>query len=177
MSCDGSIKLRVISGTSCNCIDGYFDPGTGSPICQQCSNSCETCSGTNTACVTCAGTTRNSAPTCSCMNRYYDDGLHADCVACHYSCLTCSNGDSCLTCDMTKNRIISLSSDLCVCDIRYYDDYTNEQCQDCDPTCLTCSGSTALLCLSCNSSASRIYNENTKACDCLPKFYQTSTTV
>jgi hypothetical protein len=50
---------------------------------------------------------------------FYDDNSNLQCLACHYSCLTCSGpGDaSCLSCttDLTKNRISAPLANKCNC--------------------------------------------------------------
>ena len=80
-----------------------------------------------TNCGACAGTlsTRNAAPGCSCKAKFYDDGTSADCIACQYTCKTCSSGTSCLTCDSTTFRFIDLVTGYCKCNVRYYSDNTN----------------------------------------------------
>jgi proprotein convertase subtilisin/kexin type 5 len=127
ITCDGSSQFRTLSGSSCICSNGYFDPGTGSPICVMCSNACATCNSNFSNCLTCAGTisTRLAAPSCACKAKFYDDGSSADCQSCHYSCRTCTNGLACLTCDLSKFRIFNLLNNFCACDIRYYNDGTN----------------------------------------------------
>ena len=60
---------------------------------------------------------------------------------------------------------------------RYYDDGSSQTCQSCDNRCLTCNNWYGYSCLTCNASAHRVWNSGTGYCDCMPYFYQTSTTV
>lgn len=149
---------------------GYFEGGND--ICDTCSNRCLECSNPATACTTCAGTTRSAAPSCACIDGYYDDGSSADCIQCQYSCLTCNDGTSCLTCDSSKYRSFSSTTNLCKCMNRYYDDGTSTTlCSACDPTCLTCLGPLNTDCLGCNAGSYRIYDSTTHGCICDTGYY------
>lgn len=114
-------QYRSLSGSSCNCLSGYYDDGTDT--CAACSYKCATCTTSAANCVTCAGgVTRLTAATCACATKYYDDGSSASCQACHYSCATCSTGLTCDTCNSaTKHRAYSSATQLCACMNRYFD--------------------------------------------------------
>jgi hypothetical protein len=58
---------------------------------------------------------------------YFDNGTEL-CVACYYTCLTCTStlSTSCLSCDSGLHRTISNST--CTCSYGYYENYTCFAC-------------------------------------------------
>ena len=75
------------------------------------------------------------------------------CYPCHFSCQTCSNGISCLTCPSTRVLSnITTSNVTCLCISGYYETI-QLQCALCPPQCVTCDSPT--ICTSCNSSLFR----------------------
>lgn len=78
------------------------------------------------------------------------DNVNMMCLACHYSCLTCSGTiTNCLTCSASMNRHISGTT--CPCDSGYADSGVSQcvLCSDLMVGCLTCSSSST--CTSCRS--------------------------
>lgn len=57
---------------------------------------------------------------CPCIDGYYHNNSET-CVKCHYTCETCTGGQSnkCVTCDSNNYRLMD-SSNKCLCIQRYY---------------------------------------------------------
>lgn len=99
------------------------------------------------------------------------------CSSCQYSCKTCGNNKSCLSCNSSNFRFLNSESGLCDCMIGYYDTKNSTQlCKRCDLTCLSCSNGTH--CESCDASRNRTLNatkdyaNNTNQyCPCFYGFY------
>lgn len=97
----------------------------------------------------------------------------SNCVACHYTCLTCSAGtlnDKCLTCD-TNYRMFDSTTKKCNCPALTYDDLTNLACPSCHASCLTCASSASNGCKTCDTSLNRELNDpnNDGVGECLCK--------
>ena len=74
------------------------------------------------------------------------------CYPCHFSCQTCSNGYSCLTCPSTRAIDTTTVNGTCLCLNGYYETI-QLQCAPCSPLCVTCTSLT--ICSSCNTSLYR----------------------
>ena len=77
--------------TPCNTTNGFYRDWE--------SASCLACNG---SCKTCWGTTSNDCLSCD-SNRYLT--YNRTCLICDPSCLTCSNGNTCTSCDPTLNLV------------------------------------------------------------------------
>jgi cysteine-rich repeat protein len=123
-------------------------------------------------CLTCEATTNhrtfNENFTCSCIDRFYDDGQGNQlCLACVYSCQTCANSPTtCTSCNATAFR--TLSSGNCNCLQHFYDNLA-ELCLPCHYTCLTCTNPNR--CTSCDASGARTTNTTTGLCSCMLMFW------
>ena len=125
---------RALSGGSCPCVAGYYDSGIA--LCHQCWYSCQTCSLSATMCTSCDSSAHRMqvATDCNCTVGFYDDGLHAVCLSCHYSCISCFGGTntSCYTCQLNRNY----TNYSCPCFLGMYE--LAQQCYNCDVSCATC---------------------------------------
>lgn len=117
------LSLRNLPSSNCPCSDGNYDNGV--QLCLICSYSCFTCTN-STQCLTCESsanfrTYNSSTKLCSCLAKYFDDGLSNElCLPCSYTCATCQGTSfSCLTCNSTAHR--TLSGSLCNCKQHYFD--------------------------------------------------------
>lgn len=102
--------MFVLSGGICVCQDKYFLSGS---FCQPCHYSCQKCTGTaQNQCTLCDGGAMRelSGTSCPCKLGYYDGGV-ASCLTCMITCLGCNNGNSCSSCDSSKN--FTLNNNLC----------------------------------------------------------------
>jgi hypothetical protein len=163
------VSFRFTPAAICPCLDGYYD--NNQPICLICQYTCNTCINGN-QCLTCDATTNrrtfNSHYTCSCIDRFYDDGKNNQlCLPCVYTCLTCQGAaTTCTSCNTTAFR--TLSSGNCNCLQRFYDNLA-ELCLPCHYTCLTCIKPNA--CTSCDASVARVINTTTGLCSCMNMFW------
>lgn len=173
---DVNISLRLDDGNrSCPCIDGYYD--NGGPTCLRCDYTCILCStGGSNGCTTCPdeltyfrrSTTNGS---CSCITGYYNFQTQVLCLPCIYSCLNCTNGNTCTACNAGQHRSSVISS-ACPCDTGYYDDGVNGMCLPCFKTCYTCIGPTLTDCTKCDkANQSRILNSQNSRCDCMTGYF------
>jgi hypothetical protein len=115
---------------------------------------------------------------------YYD--VSNVCTLCHYSCKTCSNGNTnsnCQTCDTIMHRGTSPVLGVCACQdgnknenwiklkiyfiykIKGYFDNSVSLCAACHQRCKTCSTS-ATMCLTCDNSLFRT-GPSSNTCDCI----------
>jgi hypothetical protein len=85
------------------------------------------------------------------------------CYPCHYTCLTCQNPNSCITCPSTRIIDPTNITLYCVCLVGYYDSGTN-QCIKCDSQCIACSQ--PKVCTSCDANLFRFLNPISQYCDC-----------
>jgi hypothetical protein len=86
--------------------------------------------------------------TASCPARYFANTSERTCKLCFYDCLTCSSGDTCLSCSPADNRYLS-STGRCVPKDGYYDNSPSPIALVCPTGCRFCSSPT--LCSSCLS--------------------------
>lgn len=63
---------------------------------------------------------------CVCNSGFYDNNDNGVCPPCYFTCKTCSNNFSCLTCDATLNLVLVAfeKGNICVCATGYYLDST-----------------------------------------------------
>jgi hypothetical protein len=74
----------------------------------------------------------------ACPFYYFTNVTFTVCVACHYSCMNCSNdrdSNACTQCDPSQFRQLTNSS--CTCMAHYFDNETL-LCAGCHSSCLTC---------------------------------------
>jgi proprotein convertase subtilisin/kexin type 5 len=84
---------------------------------------------------------------CHCTSQAYEDVSLGKCLACHYSCSTCDDGDNCSKCKGVRDRPIA--EGYCSCP-EGYGDHITEDCIKCNEGCINCALK-AELCLSCNN--------------------------
>lgn len=94
---------------------------------------------------------------CVCADQYYK-AVTGECLPCDYTCASCSDSKTCLTCDTVPsvgtNRI--LQNGKCVCPAqRFYDSASTQDavCAPCNYSCLSCQN--AQVCTSCSASSGR----------------------
>lgn len=93
------------------------------------------------------------------------------CVKCDSSCVTCSNGTSCDTCNLTQFRKSTpATAGLCQCLDGYYNGI-QPVCQPCYYSCFTCS--VAVNCLTCDATQHRVANGT--QCSCMTGYFDTQT--
>ena len=121
-----------LTGPYCSCNNGYFDT-TNVQLCTACSYTCQTCVTSATHCLTCPATRTfvSASSSCPCIDKSYDAGVAA-CASCLYSCATCTNGTTCLTCPATRMLSLALA---CLCNPGTFD-AGQPTCSTCAPTCL-----------------------------------------
>ena len=87
------------------------------------------------------------------------------CVACHYSCATCTTGTSCVTCP--TNKVLDPNTNFCVCIDYYYE--LNQVCVACHYSCQKCVYSGQYYnCIKCDANMHRgPPTPNNSTCDCL----------
>lgn len=105
---------------------------------------------------------------CSCLGRFYDDGVTEYCQKCHYSCLTCSDLLFCDSCNSSAYRTYNASTLMCDCLATYNDNGVEELCSSCQYTCATCSSPS--VCLTCNSAYHRTF-DGLSNCPCDLGYY------
>ena len=124
----------------------------------------------STACLACNSTWNRDTPTsrCPCSTGFYDNSV-STCLACQYSCLTCTNASQCVTCQGLNFRVYNSTTKLCSCIAGYYDAGFSI-CLLCSYSCVTCvtSGDS---CLTCNSTNYRTFNSTGKSCPCNNGYY------
>ena len=90
-------------------------------------------------CLSCNNTLSRyfAAGECLCPDYFFDNGVAEECYSCDITCVTCSDSlsTSCLSCDPSMFRELSLSGE-CVCTDGYYQVNTfTVLCDDCYYTC------------------------------------------
>jgi hypothetical protein len=70
------------------------------------------------------------------------------CQKCKKGCMTCSNENTCLSCE--ENYFIYNNNCLEICPDGFYPDYNNKECKVCHSSCKTCKGNFESDCLNCN---------------------------
>lgn len=118
----------------------------------------------------------SGANQCTCLTGFQDqNGVNIVCATCHYSCNTCLNLASCLTCKDIR-VMLNGTNNLCTCPaLRYFDDGANAACLPCSYLCLSCN-QLSTNCTTCSASAFRyLYSTdnttNSSTCVCLNKYF------
>lgn len=107
-----------------------------------------------------------SARQCKCLASFYDDLANEACQPCQYSCLTCTNGTECLTCDTSAvvNRVFDTSTRYCGCNVGFYEDPTSKLCVNCNYSCYTCINPNS--CATCLVTTLRVLDPSSQQCLC-----------
>ncbi|CAD8108395.1 unnamed protein product [Paramecium sonneborni] len=167
-----SDQFRVLnlSSKTCNCQSGYLEIDG---ICQQCHQSCSTCSQSINNCAACDQFRYLKNNKCICNEGMYESIQDKQCKLCNKTCLTCTyTSDYCLTCSIDNHRIFK-SGNICECEQGYFENPITQNCLECDKSCLTCSLQFDN-CLSCDSSF-KLSLVNNK-CLCSQSYYFDSST-
>lgn len=131
-----------------------------------------TCS-TTPACLTCNANHKRtlSGTSCPCNDGFYDDGSNGMCLACDYSCKTCTSAAACSSCNSLIKRISdpTSTSPFCICDTKFYEDTSTLTCKPCLYHCATCSVSNR--CDTCDSVKFRSLNTSSTLCQCQDGYY------
>ena len=141
--------LKVIGNTAgvdfgqCLCLSYFFDDSANpikSVVCLSCHYSCQNCyNPTSSGCLVCnvldhrflsfVSTVNNTAGTqmgqCQCGPGYFDSGVSI-CSKCNYTCITCTNLYTCLTCP--PHRVLNPITHACDCVVGYVD-YGSPVCE------------------------------------------------
>ncbi|KRX08807.1 Insulin-like growth factor binding protein, N-terminal [Pseudocohnilembus persalinus] len=147
----------------CTCKDGFFENQVGDVDCTACSSPCENCS-SQTTCTSCiAGSNRHGAPSCACLDTFYD--YNGICYQCEFPCANCKDSStSCLTCQPRANIQAAPS---CECLPGFYEDSVTKDCLPCSAACQECSDFST--CTICASGLKRDYL--LPDCGCLPGYF------
>jgi len=158
---------------TCTCSAGYFVNGS---TCQQCPYNCQTCNSPTATCNSCVDATRRDiTQNCRCISGFFDSGA-VNCTACSSTCLTCTNGSACTTCNATLFR--NLTGGVCGCQNGYYELYNADQsrtCRACSPECATCAVAPTS-CTSCDAAKNRVAGVDSagrQTCLCQPGYFAT----
>ena len=183
--CNSGTYRNLING-SCVCqnytVDFYYIDPIIYQTCQSCYPTCLTCSNANDqySCVTCSLTRDHrslnvNASTCVCVDGYFENPnitktylfnyKGVPCLACQYSCATCTGNTTCLTCNAALNRAYNNTTQLCSCNPGYYDNFMVQSCFACPYSCTTCNSAT--VCLTCPTT--RVLTNN--LCPCVTGYY------
>lgn len=164
--------FRLLIGTNCPCIFGYYDNST--TVCVACPYSCFGCTGPDPPlCSDCPASSYRTLQTngsCTCNGGFYDDGSSPICKACSPYCVNCSSFSVCLSCNPALLR--TLSGTICACNTSLYDNGISLLCQPCYYTCATCFGGTSTSCYTCG--INRQYISGSYSCPCNNGFYETA---
>lgn len=79
----------------------------------------------------------NEGNQCNCSDGYWENVELTICTLCHYTCATCENGDSCLTCNETNNHR-AIDTNQCPCADGYFERILGSgiaACELCHPRC------------------------------------------
>ncbi len=89
---------------------------------------------------------------------------------CYYTCLSCINGLTCVTCNSTLFRVHNTSTQNCDPIPGYYDNGLNKSAIKCYYTCVTCIN--GITCNTCNGPTDhRVLNVTTQQCDPIMGYY------
>ena len=80
-----------------------------------------------------------SSNSCPCKTGFWENSF-VTCSACHESCYSCNDGESCSGCVTSTLKVIN-SSNLCDCAANKYYNTTNARCETCNYKCATCATS------------------------------------
>ena len=126
-ACDAA-KFRVLNGTVCNCMAGYYEfyHTNLTRTCEKCNPECLTCATSPAICTSCdptknriSGVDSSGRQTCLCPAGFYStvDGscVQSNCNADPF-CSECEQGlKLCIKCLASKKRVIKLPESICVC--------------------------------------------------------------
>jgi hypothetical protein len=153
-----------------------------SNLCLGCQYSCQVCvTNFTNQCSSCNSsyyrTLNTTTKQCPCNVGYYDNNAPL-CLACSYTCYTCTSLASfCTACMVGSNRILNSTAGTCNCNQRYYDTIVfyvqNVVCASCPYMCSSCTNSSA--CLTCNSTNFRIFDSLNVRCICMQGYYDNGT--
>jgi hypothetical protein len=137
-----------LSGTSCECLPGYYRDLTLG--CLQCSPSCKSCSGVGSdMCLDCNSYATVVQGNCVCMMGYYASG--GSCLPCSNECRTCSTtSTTCLSCK--QGATLALGSCTPSVSGQYIDSSGEYSELGCPYSCATCIAANQK-CLSCKPNA------------------------
>lgn len=133
---------------SVNCPLGFIGLNK---ICQPCTNSCASCSGSTSNCLTCVSGTylyNSSTPSCSstCPTNLYPNNLTQTCTGCTSPCTFCSGfASNCTSC--TSGLLLQSGQCVSNCSVGYFP--FGSSCVPCNSTCTACTSQS--ICLSCSS--------------------------
>lgn len=180
--CDSGRYMSTTSNViSCvySCPAGQYEEdldengdGIANPVCKDCPTGCESCAQVagNPPTIQCFSCEENDASVetflkdgdcviaSGCDGRTFADLESNLCAPCLHACATCSDGDSCDTCD--GNYLLATgSSPMCVlnCEPGEWEDDSNNQCKECLTQCATCANDVE--CLSCTT---QFYDPNSE---------------
>ena len=176
-ACDAA-KFRVLNGTVCNCMAGYYEfyHTNLTRTCEKCNPECLTCATSPAICTSCdptknriSGVDASGRQTCLCPAGFYStvDGscVQSNCNADPF-CSECEQGlKLCIKCLASKKRVIKLPESICVCQDGYYPD-SNNTCVQCKSGCGICR--TATNCTTCVAMATPNADGS---CSCPAKTY------
>ncbi|CAD8043829.1 unnamed protein product [Paramecium primaurelia] len=183
-SCD-PLRNRILIGTTCPCLQGYYETGLEDKICQKCYPSCYNCSGPfDNDCTDCGDPNVYHKQLvngqCICAIRTIEINLNDGstlCQPCHPRCEKCqipddnSSNQYCTMCIVGQNRVVS--DDLkCICRDGYGEDGIVDICFKCHYSCLRCNGPLSTNCIDCSSENNRYLTSNNE-CLCDIPYYDT----
>jgi hypothetical protein len=111
LTCNNTLDFRVLSGTRCIPIDGYYDDGFQNSTAQLCDLTlCKTCSLTQTNCTSCNDGFYLLGNTCNqCVSNCTNCTSLTNCLSCEpnfvnliTSCLNCSSILHCVSCNTSS---------------------------------------------------------------------------
>lgn len=159
---------RLNCNVTCNANIGQYPDANNT--CQNCTGNCYSCQTISTQCTACIASSNRvlNGTVCICNPiGYYEDVLNVSCIACNYTCITCTSwtNASCKSCDLViQHRLLRVNA--CICIDGYYDSGFSI-CASCDQSCLTCTGIGPTACLSCNYSLNRYLYDGSCLCNLL----------
>ncbi|CAD8141977.1 unnamed protein product [Paramecium octaurelia] len=165
---------RILQEYQCQCIQGYFENGFDS-VCIQCKQTCKHCLYKEEYCTQCYPeqyrqlSTEN---TCKCQDGYYEDATRENCLKCSDYCNTCSNFQTCTSCNDFQFRILDLHTNQCICQSGYYH-IQQLDCLPCYYACSKCNNSDLISqCTACpNSRQKSAHNIETFECKCKKGYF------
>ncbi|KAL4489764.1 hypothetical protein ABPG72_022404 [Tetrahymena utriculariae] len=185
--CDSSC-LNCFGGSKKQCVDcqlpRYFQKLTTScelqcqpnqygnsktAMCEQCDNSCATCSGpSNNQCLSCENSLfylqTSGACVSNCPSGYFQNNLLNQCQKCDSTCKECS-GTSNTQCTSCSSQLIFYNNQcLTQCPSGLFIQQSNNSCVPCDQSCESCNGQSSSSCLSCKPGAFLFSNQCVSKC-------------
>ncbi|CAD8148089.1 unnamed protein product [Paramecium octaurelia] len=168
---------RVLDKEQCRCQNGYFQEDNDL-VCAKCSNLCQNCNFTKDQCNACYSSQnrRLNVDQCICMDGFYDSG-DLVCKKCPSKCKTCLNETTCLTCDETQFRLLSIDNVSCTCQSGYFDQSPETTCGKCHSSCLECKQNNNLQsCTRCPTTREPKYHSGSSVnqfeCKCRRGYYE-----